>query len=125
MDGITGTVTEHPLEHWDSFAQYQAPDPVVCMGIGPINWQAVETQYKVAKDKGSLSAQGFVMDIDRQSITPYGTPKEIDELIREEVEKISCHQGGLTMIYGLYPGVPLENVEALMGAMEKYMFYYN
>ena len=29
------------------------------------------------------------------------------------------------MIYGLYPGVPLENVKALMGAMEKYAFYYS
>lgn len=28
------------------------------------------------------------------------------------------------MIYGLYPGVPLENVEALMDAMERYATYY-
>ena len=28
------------------------------------------------------------------------------------------------MIYGLYPGVPLENVRALMDAMEKYAAYY-
>ena len=28
------------------------------------------------------------------------------------------------MIYGLYPGVPLENVRALMDAMEKYATYY-
>lgn len=29
------------------------------------------------------------------------------------------------MIYGLYPGVPLENVEAVMDAMERYAFYYS
>ena len=29
------------------------------------------------------------------------------------------------MIYGLYPGVPLENVKALMDAMEKYAFYFS
>jgi uroporphyrinogen-III decarboxylase len=29
------------------------------------------------------------------------------------------------MIYGLYPGVPLENVKALMDAMETYSFYYS
>ncbi len=65
------------------------------------------------------------LDIDRQKITPFGTPAQIDALIREEVEKIGCKEGGLMMIYGLYPGVPLENVKALMDAMEKYAFYYS
>lgn len=64
------------------------------------------------------------LDIDRQEITPYGTPCQIDALIREEVKKISCREGGLMMIYGLYPGVPLENVKAVMDAMERYAQYY-
>lgn len=64
------------------------------------------------------------LDIDRQSITPFGTPAQIDALVREEVEKIGCKEGGLMMIYGLYPGVPLENVKALMDAMERYAGYY-
>jgi len=29
------------------------------------------------------------------------------------------------MIYGLYPGVPLRNVRALMDAMETYAAYYS
>jgi uroporphyrinogen decarboxylase len=64
------------------------------------------------------------LDIDRQRITFAGTPGQIDALIREEVEKLGSKQGGLMMIYGLYPGVPLENVQALMDAMERYMGYY-
>ena len=28
------------------------------------------------------------------------------------------------MVYGLYGGVPPENVKAVMDAMEKYAFYY-
>lgn len=64
------------------------------------------------------------LDIDRQNITPFGTPAQIDAHIREEVEKVGCKEGGLLMIYGLYPGVPLENVKALMDAMERYAFYY-
>ena len=32
--------------------------------------------------------------------------------------------GGLCMIYGLYAGVPMENVKAVMDAMEKYAFYH-
>ncbi len=65
------------------------------------------------------------LDIDRQSITPGGTPAQIDALIREEVETLGSREGGLTMIYGLYPGVPLENVKALMDAVERYMGYYS
>ncbi len=64
------------------------------------------------------------LDIDRQEITPNGTPEQVDALIREEVEKLGGRNGGLMMIYGLYPGVPLENAKALMDAMEKYAFYY-
>ena len=60
------------------------------------------------------------LDIDRQRITPRGTPADVDALIREEVETLASPEGGLTMIYGLYPGVPVENVKALMDAMEKY-----
>ncbi|MCA9443163.1 MAG: hypothetical protein KC964_20355, partial [Candidatus Omnitrophica bacterium] len=65
------------------------------------------------------------LDIDRQRITPFGSPSEIDALIREEVEKLGSPKGGLMMIYGLYPGVPLENAKALMDAMERYATYYS
>ena len=29
------------------------------------------------------------------------------------------------MTYGLYPNVPIENIKAIMDAMEKYAFYYD
>ena len=64
------------------------------------------------------------LDIDRQQVTPYGQPDQIDALVREEVAKIGSKQGGLMLIYGLYPGVPLANAEAVMTAMEKYATYY-
>ena len=83
--------------------------------VNGIDWIADRFRGKVCVD----------LDIDRQLITPYGTPAQIDALIREEVEKIGTPQGGLTMVYGLYPGVPLENVKALMDAMETYSFYYS
>ncbi len=63
------------------------------------------------------------LEIDRQNVTAFGTPVQIDALVREAVEKIGMPQGGL-MIYGLYPELPLENVEAVVNAMEKYAFYY-
>lgn len=65
------------------------------------------------------------LDIDRQKVTPFGTPKDVEQLIAHEVKTLGNSQGGLMMIHGWYPGVPLENAKALMDAMEKYMFYYS
>jgi len=65
------------------------------------------------------------LDLDRQKVTRFGTPGDIDDLIREEVEKLGGPEGGLGFIYGLYPDIPLENVRAVMDAMEKYSFFYS
>lgn len=64
------------------------------------------------------------LDIDRQKITPFGTPAGIDAHIRHCIETVGCKEGGLMLIYGLYPGVPLENVKALMDAMTCYAGFY-
>ncbi len=61
---------------------------------------------------------------DRQNITRRGTPEQVDALIRAEVVKLGSREGGLKMIFGLYPGIPLENIRALMDAMERYAGYY-
>lgn len=265
QNGITGTVTGHPLANWDNFKTYKKPNPEICMGIGKIDWAEQEKSIKQANENGHFTGGGlrhghtflqlidlrgyenlmfdFVdeeenifklidlveefnmyivkkylamdvdmmgyaedlgmqigpmlspdhfrkyikpsyqrlmkpardkgclvhmhsdgdirtlvddiidggvevinlqdlvngidwiankfkgkvcvdLDIDRQLITAMGTPKEIDELILKEVKTIGSKQGGLTMIFGLYPETPLENVKALMNAMEKYAFYY-
>ena len=65
------------------------------------------------------------LDVDRQEITYAGSPRAIDDLIRAEVQKLGRKEGGLMMVYGLYPGLPLENVRALMDAMERYAGYYS
>ena len=59
------------------------------------------------------------LDIDRQKITVNGTAAEIRELIDYEINQLGDPAGGLMMIYGLYPGVPLNNINALMDAMER------
>jgi uroporphyrinogen decarboxylase len=82
--------------------------------VNGIDWIAEKYAGKVCID----------LDIDRQKITTYGRPAEIDALIREEVDKLGSKAGGLMMIYGLYPGVPLENVKSLMDAMERYATYF-
>ena len=64
------------------------------------------------------------LDIDRQNITVFGTPADVEALIREEVTKLSSPAGGLMFIFGWYAGTPLENIDALMTALEKYMYYW-
>jgi len=266
MDGIVGSVTKHPLESWDSFDDYNAPNPQIDSGKGAVDWKKVRIEIAQAKANGEFTvgglrhghtflqlidirgyenllfdmfdddprlwkliemveqfnadiiknyldigvdmmtyaedlgmqngplispemfykyikpsyerlmkppldagciihmhsdgrihalAEGLIdgsvavlnlqdlvngidwiketlkgrvcidLDIDRQKITPKGTPADIDALIRQEVEKLGGKEGGLMMIYGLYPGVPLENAKTLMDAMEKYAFYYS
>ena len=99
-------------------------DDIVDSGVEVINLQDLVNgiDWIAEKFRGRICVD---LDIDRQKITPYGTPAEIDALIREEVAKISTPEGGLCMVYGLYPGVPLENAEAVMDAMEKYAFYHS
>lgn len=264
-DGITGTVTGHPLSDWSAYDTWKRPDPAVCTGIGPIDWEQKKAEIeqrrangdfievglrhghtflqlcdlrgyenliydmadeepklfrliedietfnmgiirryleigvdqvdyaedlgmqvgpmispahflkyikpsyqrlmKPALDKGVIvhmhsdgdirdlahhlidsgvqviNLQDLVngidwiagkyrgkicveLDVDRQRITRFGTPAQIDALIREEVEKIGMPQGGLMLLYGLYPGTPLENAKAVFDALERYSFYY-
>lgn len=93
-------------------------------GVAALNLQDLVNGIDWIKDtlKGRVCID---LDIDRQKITPRGKPDQVDALIREEVEKLGSREGGLMMIYGLYPAVPLENIKALMDAMEKYAFYYS
>jgi hypothetical protein len=64
------------------------------------------------------------LDIDRQSVVPFGTRSEIRGLIEEEVRKLGSPQGGLEMIAGIYPPTPAENVDALCSAMEEFRTYW-
>ncbi|MCX6376871.1 MAG: hypothetical protein NTU88_12715 [Armatimonadetes bacterium] len=64
------------------------------------------------------------LDIDRQSIIPFGTRNDIHGLIEEEVEKLGSPEGGLEFICGIYPPTPPENVDALCEALEKHRTYW-
>jgi uroporphyrinogen decarboxylase len=99
-------------------------DDLVDGGVDVINLQDMVNgiDWIAAKRAGKLCVD---LDIDRSLITAQGTPVQIDRLIYDEVTKLGKKEGGLTMIYGLYPDVPLENVRALMDAMERYAFYYS
>ena len=98
-------------------------DDLIDGGVEVINLQDLVNGIDWIKER--LAGRVCIdLDIDRQQITRFGTPAQIDALIREAVEKLGSKEGGLMTIFGLYPGTPLENVKALMDAMERYTGYY-
>lgn len=108
--------------HSDGNIQHLVDD-IIDGGVDIVNLQDVVNGVSWIGEK--FSGKTCVdLDIDRQTITPFGTPAEIDAHVRHCVETVGCKAGGLMMIYGLYPEVPLENVAALMDAMERYAGYY-
>ncbi|MHC4251175.1 MAG: uroporphyrinogen decarboxylase family protein [Planctomycetota bacterium] len=98
-------------------------DDLVASGVAVLNLQDLVNgiDWIAEKYAGRLCID---LDVDRQRVTPRGTPEDVDKLIRREVEALGSKRGGLMMIYGLYPGVPLENARAVMDAMERYAGYY-
>ena len=99
-------------------------DDLIDGGVDVLNIQDLVNGLGWIHDK-FFGRYALELDIDRQKITVFGTPAEVEKLIREEVTTLSSPQGGLMLIYGWYAGTPLENVKALMDALEKYMYYWN
>ena len=109
--------------HSDGDIRELIPDLLEC-GVEALNLQDLVNgiDWIAANLKGRIAID---LDVDRQEITRFGTPQQIDDLIREEVQTLGSRQGGLMLTHGLYPGPSLENIEALMDAMEKYAVVFS
>jgi uroporphyrinogen-III decarboxylase len=77
--------------------------------VNGVEWMAEHLKGRVAID----------LDIDRQSVTRFGTPSEIHAWIDHAVRTLGDRAGGLMLRFGLMPGAPLENVAAVMDAMRR------
>ena len=64
------------------------------------------------------------LDLDRQ-LFPFATPAELDAHVREAVEALGSPEGGLWLSAEIGPDVPLENVEAICCALEKYRRFFS
>lgn len=82
--------------------------------VNGVGWIAANLKDKVCID----------LDVDRQVVTRFGTPNDIDLLVRDHVKALGSRRGGLLLRYELLPGVPLENAKALMDGMVRYAGYY-
>lgn len=98
-------------------------EDLIAVGLDALNLQDLVNglDWIEANLKGRVCID---LDIDRQRVTRFGTPKQIDALLRQEVQTLGSREGGLMMIYGLYPGTPIENAEAVMDGMERYAGFY-
>jgi uroporphyrinogen-III decarboxylase len=88
------------------------------IGIDVLNIQDLVNgiDWIAANLKGHVAIE---LDIDRQKITRFGTPREIHRHVREAVSKLAEPEGGLMLKHSMRPGVPLENAAALMDVMEE------
>ncbi len=84
----------------------------LCNGIGELK--------RVFKGRVAME-----LDIDRQSVIPFGTRRQVRELIEEEVRELGSPEGGLMMVAGIYPSTPPEQIDALCEAMEATMDYWH
>lgn len=112
----------HTSLHSDGYIVDIIPDLIEC-GVSVLNPQdlvnGLENLKRLAKGKVYIN-----LDIDRQNITVFGTPEKADEHILNCIKTLGSPKGGLSLVWGIYPATPLENIEAVVRAMDKYATYW-
>ena len=112
----------HVMMHSDGYIM-DLIDDLMMAGVTIINPQDLcnGIQNLRREFKGRVCIR---LDIDRQTVVPFGTPQEIRELVEEEVRLLGSPKGGLELIAGIYPPTSPQNVDALAGAFEEYRTYW-
>lgn len=108
----------HVALHSDGYIVDIIPDLIEC-GVTRLNPQDIVNGL----DNLATFAKGKIyiyLDIDRQNVTVFGKPKEIDLHIYNCIKKLGSPKGGLSMIWYVFPPTPLENIIAAAEAMNKY-----
>ena len=112
----------HVMMHSDGYIM-DLIDDLMMAGVTIINPQdlcnGVENLRREFKGRVCIC-----LDVDRQTIVPFGTPKEIRELVEMEVRTLGSKQGGLSLVAGIYPPTSPDNVEALASAFEEFQTYW-
>ena len=108
--------------HSDGHIYEIIPDLVEC-GVNVINPQVrangLDNLARVCKGKVCVD-----LDLDRQ-LFPFATPAEIDAHVRQAVEALGSPEGGLWLKAEVGFDIPLENIDAICTALEKYRTYYS
>lgn len=112
----------HPVYmHTDGHIYEIIPDLVEC-GVNVINPQiranGLDNLVRVCKGKVCVD-----LDLDRQMF-PFASPEEIDRHVRECVEALGAPEGGLWLKAEIDDGIPLENIAAILNALDKYRWLF-
>lgn len=112
----------HVSLHSDGYIVDIIPDLIEC-GVSKLNPQdlvnGLDNLAQLAKGRVFLH-----LDIDRQRITVFGRPEEIDAHIFNCVRTLGSPKGGLSFIWYVFPPTPLENIQAAARAMDEYATYW-
>ena len=112
----------HAQLHSDGYIVDILPDLIGC-GISVLNPQdlvnGLDNLESLARGKVHLR-----LDLDRQDTTVFGTPEQIDTHVHQCIAQLGSEKGGLSMIWGVYPGTPLANIEAAAKALDKYATWW-
>lgn len=108
----------HVQLHSDGYVLDIIPDLLEC-GLSVLNVQdlvnGLDNLRRLAWGKVYLD-----LDVDRQNITVFGTPDEVEAHVHECIRTLGSAQGGLSLVWGVYPGTPLATLEAAVHAMGRY-----
>ena len=107
--------------HTDGHIHEIIPDLVEC-GVQVVNpqYRANGLDHLVRVCRGKVCVD---LDLDRQ-LFPFCTPADIDRHIRTAVEALGAPEGGLWLKAEIDEGVPLDNIEAICAALEKYRSWF-
>lgn len=112
----------HVQLHSDGYIVDILPD-LIDIGVAVVNPQdlvnGVEAIRRLARGRAHIR-----LDLDRQRITVFGSPEETDAHVRQCVERLGSPRGGLSFIWGVYPGTPLANIEAAARALDRHATYW-
>jgi len=108
--------------HTDGYIVDIIPD-LIDAGVTVLNLQDLVNRIDTIENKvkGKICT---ALDVDRQKITVFGTPADVERHILDCIRKLGSPEGGLTLKYGVYSETPIENVESAVRAMEKYRNYW-
>ena len=117
MYGACRAAGAHVYMHSDGHILEIIEDLIEC-GVTVLNPQirANTLDGLVAVCKGNVCVN---LDLDRQ-LFPFATPEEIHAHVGEAVMRLGAPEGGLMLSAECEPDMPLENIEAICQALEKY-----
>jgi hypothetical protein len=108
--------------HTDGHIHEIIPDLVDC-GVDVVNPQfrsnGLDNLVRVCKGKVCVD-----LDLDRQMM-PFATPAELDAHIKGAIAALGSPKGGLWIKAEIGPDVPLENIEAILAALQRHRYMFS